>query len=1144
MTNLTNLIKSSFSPLRWAALFILISLSFNVFAQIDCSNRPVWDPNVVYAIPTEVQYNGKAYRNKWWTTNENPEQTGEWGVWEYQGDCIPVDNLPPTANLTAPANGSTATVGDVITLTAIADDTDGQVTQVEFFEGTTSIAILTAPTYTTTFTATSAGSLSFKAVATDNLNATGESQVAIVTVSSPDNIFPTCELTSPLNGASYSVGEIIPVTANADDIDGQVAKVDFFAGQTLIASIATPPYSTQYTATAVGNIEFKAIATDNLAAETSSAPALVTITPGNNVPPTVSISAPVDGATYYEGDTITISATAGDTDGQVTQVEFFAGTLSLGIDATSPYTIDWNSMPAGTFDLKAIATDNGGASTESNIIPLVVNTQQTGNNLTLGNLPLQINFNQGTVETYTFDAPITEVLSRNAGVTGIQISGNQMTLTGLKAGRTGLKIVSNGESYFMGLRINHSDGSLPYLPKHLSVGSVSEDSFADLNFWKDMDVDLTNKSMDIRYIYINGGPVRGWRTWGPERVKVFARESLRMGLIPFFVYYNIPDDAEDFNRDLQHVNDVNYMTAYFEDLNIFMDHAQEILQGELYGIVLEPDFLGYMQQQAEAALGSNNPNLIETCVSATAIAPKAGSITSLVERINATINARRSQGHNIFFGWQLNLWAYAPTSGPRGVLRRTDDDDLGWTAGRAAIKEGGEQTTLYGINAGILSNGANFISIDKYGLDAGISNPDDPHNSTWFFNNDHWLNYLYYVERMNAISNMPIVLWQLPVGHINSSTTTSAYTGTAFPDLVNTAGKYEDSTTDFFFGDVFNPGLAARVSHFSENKYNDPKLQVAGNQITWGSHFEEAKNSGVIIALFGAGVGASTDGIGDPPTDDYFWVQKVQTYYQNGPIPLDKEYGPGDTWGGSDFWPWLSVSNPVDGQEIIQATLSNIPIVAKAGDFDGVITNFEVKIGTQVFTPAPVGDTYTLDWMPATYGPYTIIISATDNDLHVTADTLNVLVKEFDPTSCPADPWDPTIVYNSPDSVFHNNNLWRAKWWTKGDEPGTQEYGPWENLGVCNFPKAATKENFAAGLSAYPNPFSDRISFIFELLEDKHVSLKVYNATGAEVETLVDSHQDKGTKAFHFNTESLDAGIYFYQLQVGSSIQSGTMIKK
>jgi len=587
-----------------------------------------------------------------------------------------------------------------------------------------------------------------------------------------------------------------------------------------------------------------------------------------------------------------------------------------------------------------------------------------------------------------------------------------MTITGLKAGRSGLRINTAGNSYFMGVRVNHSDGRMPYLPKYLSVGSVSEDSQADLNFWKDVDIDLTNKEMDIRYIYINGGPIKGWRTWGPKRVINFATESLRFGLIPFFVYYNIPDDAENFQRDLQHIQDPTYMTAYFEDINIFMDQAQDVLQDELYGIILEPDFLGYMQQMAEAELGTNKPDEIPTAVSATTIGTNAGNVKTLVERINSTINERRNQGHNIFFGWQLNLWSYAPVSGNRGVLRRTDDNDLGFTAGRAAIKESGEQTTLYGMAAGIHTNGANFISIDKYGLDAGFSNPQDPFNSTWFFNNDHWLNYLYYVENMHLTSGLPIVLWQLPVGHINGSTMTSAYTGSSFPTLVNTAGNYECSTTDFFFGDTFNPG-GSRAPYFSENKYNDAKLQSSGSTVTWGNHFQEAKDAGVIVALFGAGVGASTDGIGDPPTDDYFWIQKAQTYYQNGPIPLPKEYGPDDVWDGTlpNKKPSVIINSPSNGTIFQLGETVNVEITTT--DSDGTVDKVEYFVNNAL-TITKTTRPFDASFSQLAIGDYTIKVVATDNELAKDSASVTFSVSDNAPvlTSIEISPLAVTISLN------------------------------------------------------------------------------------------------------------------------------------
>ena len=43
--------------------------------------------------------------------------------------------------------------------------------------------------------------------------------------------------------------------------------------------------------------------------------------------------------------------------------------------------------------------------------------------------------------------------------------------------------------------------------------------------------------------------------------------------------------------------------------------------------------------------------------------------------------------------------------------------------------------------------------------------------------------------------------------------------------------------------------------------------------------------------------------------------------------------------------------------------------------------------------------------------------------------------------------WDATKVYVLGDVVTHNGNTYRAKWWTQGNEPGTEQWGPWELIG-------------------------------------------------------------------------------------------------
>lgn len=958
------------------------------------------------------------------------------------------------------------------------------------------------------------------------------------------NKAPTVSISSPANNSEFDEGTSITLTAIAADEDGQVTKVEFFDGANSLGSVLSSPYTLAWSTGSVGTHNITAVATDDSAATTTSAIISVTIkSVTNNIAPTVSISAPTNGATYLEGDPITINATANDQDGSVSQVEFLAGTQSLNIDTQAGYSYTWTSASVGTHVLSAVVTDNENATGTSNTVTIIVNRRDVGNQLSLANLPLQINFNQGESKTYTFDAPITSVLSRNRGVTSVTVTGNEVTLAGLKAGRTGLKITSGGQSYYMGLRINHTDGSMPGLPKHLSVGSVSEDKAADIQFWEDIDTDFTNKEMDIRYIYINGGPtgINGWRSWGPDRPRVFAENSVRLGLIPFFVYYNIPDNGESYEGDLAHIRDVNYMTEYFIDINVFMDEVESVVNGDLYGIVLEPDFLGYMQQQS----GTTDPTQISCAVGPTTIAPNAGNVRTLVERINAEIDSRRATGQNIFYGWQLNLWADPTAGSGKGVLRGTDDDDKGFENGRIAIKTAAENTTLFAIAAGTLTHDANFLSIDKYGLDAmGHMNMEDPADSRWFFNNDHWHNYLYFVQTMHETSGYPIVLWQLPVGHINSTQTISAYTGTTFPDLLNIDTKYEDSSSDFFLGDSFDPNTPVRRSYFAENKYNDSKLSVSGNIITWGNHMQETKDAGVVSVLFGAGVNSSTDGVGSPATDDYFWIQKVQEYYEAGAPVLDKEYGAGNNTpcGATGCAPTVKFLSPADGDTLIRTVITPIDINMASFDVDGSIASFAVTVENVTYNPTAAGANYSLSWTPSAFGTYTIAVSATDNSGNTTNKSITITVEEFNPMDCPVPAWDPNQVYPTKGTeVSYDGNIYKNKWWTQGDIPSAGD--PWEYVGPCTGAKNASFERIAGELISYPNPFNSEARIGFVLYQEENVQIKVYSSTGAEIGTVLNERLESGYHEALFDGSELSSGLYIYRLITNTTTQTGTMIK-
>ncbi|RXK57733.1 DNRLRE domain-containing protein [Lacibacter luteus] len=185
-------------------------------------------------------------------------------------------------------------------------------------------------------------------------------------------IAPTVAITSPANNASFNTPVNINIDATASDADGSVTKVEFYEGANKLGEDLTAPYSFTWNNVAVGSYALTARATDNAGLITTSA--VVNITVANpNVAPTVSVTAPANNAVFTAPATVNITATASDTDGTVTKVEFFQGAVKLGEDLTSPYSYSWSGVAAGSYAITARATDNNGAVTTSSVINITVN---------------------------------------------------------------------------------------------------------------------------------------------------------------------------------------------------------------------------------------------------------------------------------------------------------------------------------------------------------------------------------------------------------------------------------------------------------------------------------------------------------------------------------------------------------------------------------------------------------------------------------------------------------------------------------------------------------------------------------------------------------------------------------------------------
>ena len=90
-------------------------------------------------------------------------------------------------------------------------------------------------------------------------------------------------------------------------------------------------------------------------------------------------------------------------------------------------------------------------------------------------------------------------------------------------------------------------------------------------------------------------------------------------------------------------------------------------------------------------------------------------------------------------------------------------------------------------------------------------------------------------------------------------------------------------------------------------------------------------------------------------------------------------------------------------------------------------------------------------------------------------------------------------------------------------------------MGVATDPDADLP---AAGVlrQNYPNPFNPTAVITYEVPRSSQVSLKVYDARGREIQTIVSDFQESGTYSVVFEAEDLPSGVYFYELQVGEGL--------
>lgn len=285
------------------------------------------------------------------------------------------DTVPPTVAVTAPSEG--AAVSGAVQLTANATD-ESDISGVQFKLNGNNIGSedTTAP-YSVSWDSSKVlnGSYSLTATATDSAGNSATSAPVTFTA----NNAPKITVTQPTAGQSLEATSItVTYTKSGDWLpgDGKHAHFRLDGGSTRMDFDTDGNQSYTFVDVPAGSHTIEAVVAQGSHAEIAGSGMSVsftTIAP-DVTPPTVSMTAPTDGATVL--NTVTVSADAVD-ETSVKGVQFLLDGNNLGTEDTSaPYSVSWNTTTVsnGQHTLTARARDSLNNTVSA---PITVNVQNT-----------------------------------------------------------------------------------------------------------------------------------------------------------------------------------------------------------------------------------------------------------------------------------------------------------------------------------------------------------------------------------------------------------------------------------------------------------------------------------------------------------------------------------------------------------------------------------------------------------------------------------------------------------------------------------------------------------------------------------------------------------------------------------------------
>lgn len=1091
--------------LRISRLFLLFFLVGSVCIQaqtIDCVNLPVWEGGKVYASPTDVQHEGKAYRNKYWTQGDNPAQSGQWGAWSFLGDCI-FGNQLPKAEITSPAEGASFMEGQSIVINADASDVDGTVTQVEFFAGTVSLGVdLTAP-YSATFTGGAIGNHVLTAVATDNGLETGTSVAVNITITA---ILPTVEITAPANGSTFVNGDVVNITATAADQAGSVSKVEFFVDGLTIGVDNAAPYAAQWRASTFGAHEITAVVTD----ESNN-------TNRSNV---VSVSVKKHDKTVV---------------GYITNWDAWK-TTSAGVPTPGAYThlnIDYSKYSILNFSFFGVANDgtlHSGDYRDKNIWQDNVSQQP---------MDLFYTATHSSWDLLLLFGEIELIQSLNADAVA-------------RCRAQGFEVEEGGSSWYH--PVWELGGGLP-VPCPVKGGAPGLLDKAHQNGVKVM-ASIGGWSMCKHFPEMAADPAKRER---------FVNDCVRLINIGFDgidLDWEYPGPYSGMNFVGTEADYANFSTLIQEIRNAigadklitaaFSASATKLNGFNWAHLASTMDHFNMMTYDMNGGwsniAGHNSP-----------VYPYTGREASFSWQ--ETLDAMLAAGvprEKINFGLAFygrgvitdgNAALNAPTVKrdetiqPDGPIS-TCADYTNWP------KEVYDGTPNYG-----------FV---KQNTGLGTANGwtrhwDDEAKVPYLTNGKYFLSYddeqSIQIKSEYIVDNQlgGAIVWTV-YGDLEFGGSVTNH-GTKLKSWSNMTHELIDKVDDVFTIYQGGGNLAPTVAITAPetNTYFPPN-----SNLTITANAADADGTVTQVEFFQGNVSVGVDA-----TAPYsvVWNNVPTGAYALTAVATDDSLATTvsavvNVSAGThvNVPPTVAITAPVDGD--LHYLGSPITITASAADEDGTVTQVEFfnrAISLGIATAAP----YTVQVLNPVLGTYNFTAVATDNEQASTTSAVVGVLVENEP-DCTAPQFVSGTAYGAGAEVKNNSTKYKCDvpgWCSSTSdwayEPGVGMYWTmaWSEVGPCRTALKAlqlevAKSVYTDQVSFFPNPFAEKLEINLSISADDYVSVKLFSGSGTMVGLPVNGNLTAGDYTYSFDASGLPSGVYIYQVTIGEEIITGKILHK